>query len=502
MKLAKKLASLTLALVMILALSVPALAAGPEGETPDTTIPATSITVTNAQGGETYNIYKLLDLNVSADLTAYTYTVNEKWTNFFTDAGAGAEYVNIDDQGYVTWKKDKDTADDMIAFGKAAAQYAVDNSVPVAAVAQTPTEDGNVAFTELEPGYYMVTSTNGTKVIIDTTPTNPNPEIKEKNENPNIDKTVEEDSTGAYGDTNDAEIGQVVNFKSVVTAKPGAKNYVVHDKMSEGLTFDATSVEVKAGETTLSLNSDYVVKANAEEEPLDDDCTFHIEFTQTYLDTIIADTEIVITYSATLNNKAIVAGDGNPNETRLDWGEANHTEWDKTVTYTWEMDVLKYGNNDEENLLENAQFVLLNSDETKVAKFDATGKITEWINVPQPTEGAEEVTWEDESILTTDKDGKINIHGLDSADKYLLREIKAPEGYNLVKEPTEVTITRGESATPNTLAQVALTTKVNNNSGTELPSTGGIGTTIFYAVGGVLVLAAVILLVAKKRMAR
>ena len=122
MKHAKKFASLLLALVMVFALATTAFAAG-----------TNSITVNGAQKGETYKLYKMLDLIVNEDQTAYSYTVNSNWTNFFTNGGAGAAYVNIDSQGYVTWKTDKQDASSMEAFGKAAAAFASANNVPKAA---------------------------------------------------------------------------------------------------------------------------------------------------------------------------------------------------------------------------------------------------------------------------------------------------------------------------------------------------------------------------------
>ena len=106
MKHTKKLFSVLLTLVMALALAVPAFAAG-----------TNSITVNNAKKGETYSIYKMLNLSVNEAKTAYSYTVNSNWTNFFTNGGAGADYVNIDSQGYVTWKEDKQDASSMEAFG-------------------------------------------------------------------------------------------------------------------------------------------------------------------------------------------------------------------------------------------------------------------------------------------------------------------------------------------------------------------------------------------------
>ena len=190
----KKFVSVLLALAMTLALSVSALAAG-----------TNTITVTGAQKDETYNIYKMLDLSVNEDKTAYTYTVNTAWKVFFT-TGAGKDYVDINDQGYVTWKTGMDAADKMEAFGKAAAAYAVDNKLQPVGTIKAPADD-SIKFENLESGYYLITSTNGTLAMVDTTPTNPDATVNEKNPDSTIDKQVQEDSTGNYGDKNDADRG-------------------------------------------------------------------------------------------------------------------------------------------------------------------------------------------------------------------------------------------------------------------------------------------------------
>ena len=100
------------------------------------------------------------------------------------------------------------------------------------------------------------------------------------------------------------------------------------------------------------------------------------------------------------------------------------------------------------------------------------------------------------------EEGKIFIKGLDSADKYYLHEVKAPEGYNLLGEDQEVQIAASENTTSHTMTQTALTTRVNNQSGTELPSTGGMGTTIFYVAGSILLIGAAVLLITKRRMGK
>ena len=130
----------------------------------------------------------------------------------------------------MTWKENADVA----AFAKDAEEFAKSLTALDTITAQA---DGSITFNNLEAGYYLVTSTLGTKATVGTTPGNPNPEIQEKNQTPANVKTVEEDSTGKYGSANDADIGQTVNFKSTITAQPGAENYVFEDTMSAGLTY-------------------------------------------------------------------------------------------------------------------------------------------------------------------------------------------------------------------------------------------------------------------------
>lgn len=161
------------------------------------------------------------------------------------------------------------------------------------------------------------------------------------------------------------------------------------------------------------------------------------------------------------------------------------------------MGVLKYANGDENKPLENAQFVLLNKDKNKVATV-VSGKFTGWADVPAAGQDGE-ITWPANTVLTTGKDGKIAIAGLDS-DTYYLREVKAPDGYNKLADDVEVVITGATKGENDQLTYTTVVTKVNNQSGAELPSSGGVGTTVFYVVGGLMVLLAVVLLVTRKKM--
>ena len=476
----KKLVGLLLALVMVFAVS--AAMAAQEG-----TLDGGSITINDAVPEQVYKAYQMLYLeSYNASANAYAYKANSAWETWLRSQSS---YVAFDSQGYVTWVKGADAA----AFAKLAQAQAASMTADATTTAPAAGEGktySTVAFSDLKLGYYLVDTTLGTLCSLDTT--NPSVIMEEKNEVPTNVKTVEEDSTGNYGEKNDADIGQTVNFKSTITAQAGAENYVFHDKMSEGLTY--------TGMTGITLNGTAVDASNytVVTTGLTDGCTFEVRFTQAFCDTLKANDQIVISYTATLNEKAVIAGDGNPNTSKVSYGDSSNTKFtpdSQTKTYTWDVDVFKYTMNGEtETALADAKFTLSkNSDGSnpialvsegnnvyRVAKTGETGTVTE---------------------ITTDATGKFTIKGLD-ADTYYLTETAAPAGYNKLAGP--VTIVIGENGVVNGTTEAPQgvdEVKILNQSGTELPSTGGIGTTIFYVIGGVLVIGAAAMLIAKRKKA-
>ena len=474
----RKLVSLLLAVAMVFAMTT-ALA------TQEGTLTGGSITINDAVPEQTYKAYQLLYLeSYNKDAGAYAYKANSAWETWLKTQ---TTYLSFDAQGYVTWVENADAA----AFAKLAQVEAAKMTADATATAPAAAEGAKystVQFTGLKLGYYLVDTTLGTLCALDTT--NPDVEMYEKNQAPTNVKTVEEDSTGNYGEKNDADIGQTVNFKSTITAQAGAENYVFHDTMSTGLTY--------TGVTGITLNGTAVDASNytVVTESLTDGCTFEVRFTQAFCDTLKANDQIVISYTATLNENAVIAGDGNPNTSKVSYGDSSNTKYtpdSQTKTYTWDVDVFKYTMNGEnETALVGATFTLSkNADGSnpialvsegnnvyRVAKTGETGTVTE---------------------ITTDTTGKFTIKGLD-ADTYYLTETAAPAGYNKLAGP--VTIVIGENGVVNGTTEAPQgvdEVKVLNQSGTELPSTGGIGTTIFYVLGGVLAVGAVALLIAKRR---
>ena len=475
----KKFVSVLLALAMTLALSVSALAAG-EG----------SITIDNAVVDKTYTIYRIFDLNShSDDYKAINYKVSAKWSAFFEKGADGLKYVDIDNQGYVTWKKDASAPE----FAAAAIAFA--EAKGIANDGQKKAAGNTLTFTGLDLGYYLVKSDLGALCSLDTTM--PNVTIKEKNGAPTVDKKVQEGEN--WGKTNDANIGDTVNFETTINVIDGQpKNYVLHDKMSTGLTFKTDSVVVKVGEKTLAAGTDYTLVTTG----LTDGCTFEIRFTDnTTADGVTASVlkpndVVTVSYSATLNDQAVIAGTGNPNETKLTYGENKETAWDTTRTYTWQVDVFKYTMNDKNKVaLKDAEFVL----------YRGTGNNKEYVIVTDGKVSGWTADKTKATVFKTPENGEFSIVGLD-AGTYYLEETKAPAGYNMLKDPIEIVITatidnnNAGTATITYNKTSTGTVEVLNQTGTELPSTGGIGTTIFYVLGGVLMAGAFVMLVVRKRM--
>ena len=517
----KKLLAALLAVAMLCAMAVPAFAADGATGTGATTGTG-SIKIVNTVNGNTYKIYRILDLEYHADTKAYRYTANDTWKSFVETQ---AEYLVVDTKtNAVTWSANKNNAADIQAFANAAGSYA--KAQPIKAD-YTETADGqsdtgaatdnttSITFNNLPLGWYLVVSdlNNGAICSIDTTDTTA--EIKEKNSKPTIEKHVWENGATLAGYSNDASIGDNVKFVINVAVLDGTpKNYVVHDKMSAGLTFNEDSVNVSCYRPTeenpytpikLTKDTDYQLITTG----LSDKCTFEVQLSDNFLK---PGDMIMVEYYATVNENAVIGGEGNDNDTYLKYGNDSKTEHSTTKTYVWEMGVHKYtnlGTGKEDTALADAEFKLYKGADAnkKYASFstantvDGTSvyKLTGWV----ADAGAA-------TAVVTPASGNIKLEGLD-AGTYYLEETKAPVGYNKLTDPITVVIDCGTLPTKagesvsytvkygNTTAADHIV-RVENKAGVELPSTGGMGTTLFYVIGGGLMVAAIVLLVTKKRM--
>ncbi len=483
----KKVLSIALAFVMVLSLSVVAFAAAGDGE----------IIITNAKAGQTYTLYKIFDLaagyiednpETADDEGRYTYTVSSKWAEFVKQAAIKDVYVSVDDFGYVTWVENASAAD----FAELALSFAKANNIEAEA-SVLAVEGETCKATGLVLGYYLIDTTMGTLCALNTTD-HPQ-EVVEKNEDNTSKKEVQEDSTSAWGEENTADIGQVVNFKATIDVKKGTANLVYHDTMSDGLTpvdSDADSVI----DVAVTLNdvavaqANYTVKTGAAEGACKDH-TFCIAFEQAFLNTITADGKIEITYSATVNENAVVE-EAETNSEYISYGENGDITSTpvETKTYTYGVNVLKVDAKDNTPLA-GAKFVIYKQvgDNKEYAVING-GKLVSWTN-----------TQDDATELVSGADGKIAVAGLD-ADTYYLLETQAPTNYNNLKDPVMFIIEEDGDVTDE-VGGTPLenkTIKVENNSGSLLPTTGGMGVTIFYVLGAILMLGAVVVLVTKRRM--
>ena len=551
----KKLAALLLALVMALALTVPALA-----------VDTYSITVNNGNknvsiDGETYYAYKLFDATYSGDNVAYT--VSDAFKDFTYNGKNGDDLISF--LGTLT-----NNAAELDAFAKAALKYATDNNISAAGQA---TADGETATIGLsEPGYYLVTGTatapEGQTVTAACalTTAKPTAEINVKADAPSVDKKIVEGS--AEVEANEASIGDSVNYK-ITSTVPNMKGYtkyffVMEDTLSKGLTFN-DDMAITVGDKALEKGTDYTLT-----ETKNADGTTSLEIVFKNFIQYTAGDAITVTYSATLNQDAeLNPAVGNPNEVRLIYsnnpnevgtgeegnpdkpapGDATgETPKSETKTYVTGIKITKV--DEKNNKLTGAKFeikgegmkvVLVNKemykesasgtyymlkDGTYTTVAPVTDKNADGYNADKydsTTTKYEKVTVVDKTTVPAeinatgyvDANGVLTFEGL-GAGEYTITEIVAPNGYNLLKDPITITITANATLTGCTWTVVktgettgltagddhlfALT--VVNNAGTELPSTGGIGTTIFYVLGSVLVIGAAVVLITRKRMGK
>lgn len=464
----KKLFAALLAAALVLAMAVPAFAV--------TNATKGSITISNTVKDETYTIYRMFKLDsYNAESNTYSYTVESDWEGFFK-TGAGGNYITLDGQNHPTWTAaDENDSTTVAAFAKAALAWAADKKI--SGTKETATGD-TVTFSNLDLGYYLVDSSLGALCGLNTT--NPDATIKEKNGQPTIEKKVKSHYDG-WAEKNTAKIGDTVEFKIVVHVEAGAQSYKVADTMSDGLTFNSSSLKVTYKDAPATANSDYTL------EPGKNGTTFTLTFKDSYVADKVGEA-IVVTYNATLNDKAVVTG--NKNKATLGYG-TNKTVESETTTYTYEFDLVK---------VDGATKKLLNGAEFKLYDAENGGSVIKVV----PVAGGYRVANGDETgaVDTIKVNGKVHISGLDKTT-YWLEETKAPDGYNMLTERKPVSLTNGSNnttLTSSTWSEADHGVAVENNAGTVLPSTGGMGTTLFYVIGGGLMVAAVVLLVTKKRM--
>lgn len=498
MKYMKKFMALLAVLTLALTVAVPAFA--------ETTTPTTyTITINNGTG--TYAAYQIF----KGDLHEKTLS-NIEWGDNVTADGQKALGNAAENAKTIT------TEADAKAFAVKVAKYLTD---PAAGT-------GTDSITGLAAGYYLIKNTNVgedevfTDYILQVVE---NVEVNPKSGKPTLDKQINDD--GAWGVVGDNQIGDTVEFRTITTVPivSGYTHYTyeIHDVMSAGLTSnvkDNADVTIKVNDKTVLDKTYYTVKvdeANANE------FTVTVDVLKAIKDGKMAEENKLYTYyTGILNENAKVYNDGKQdNKAYLVYSNNPHNETSKTQTpekvvydWTFKMGVNKVDGADASKL-SGAKFVLSKNGSCALGAIDDNGNPankTDLIKLIDNGNGSYTVAPADYtgSVVYVMTAGEITIKGLDDATEYYLYETKAPAGYNRLTDAVKFEITAtynatgdectNVTATVNDVEQSSVSVNVENNRGSTLPSTGGIGTTIFYVIGGGLMAVAAVLLVTKKRM--
>ncbi len=430
---------------------------------------AAEIDVQNVIDGETYNAYKILnyrdngktgdDRVVSYYLTASEYasigSVLEAAGFTFTASADGSEYFVNNAENFDAAGAAEYLGGHLSDLGNALGKY------------EATGESGEATFTNLPTGYFFITSSAGSLCGLheDTDIAT----VVEKNTIPEVDKTEKTTGDDYVDGPVDAGIGDTVHYQIVVTDGIGTNNAItLTDTMTAGLDYTAGSIKINGTAVADDADTDnWTVTVSGR--------TITIVFKAAYVATVDNAGEITVTYDATINKDAVVdSATANENKVELTYSEQSMV--DKVYVETYDFVVKKV--DEEGNYLEGAEFKL----------YDAA------------TDGKEITLSKDDTGYVKDPAGTANIV-VDSADgvnvrafapgDYYLEEVVVPNGYNKLAERVKVTITSGNDE--------PVVIEVENKAGAELPSTGGIGTTIFYVVGGLLIIGAAVILVARRK---
>ena len=565
MKTLKSVSALLLALIMVLSLAVPAMAAEQ----------TYTLTINNESNGHTYEAYQIFS-GTLAEKDGKQILSDVKWGtgingDALLQAIAAEPKLNMlhgaTNAESLANKLESVTVDSeyIDLFARIAGSHLV------AVSAESKDVNDHYEITGLSAGYYLIKDKDNTLdgaeseaytkyivyVLKDQT-------VTPKSSVPSVDKSINDTLGGTYGEHEDFDISDTAYYKWVGTLPSNLKDYTTYtytfkDELPQGIRytkFEQVYIEGSDGNTvhvfydvndestendTMPAGMTATIEGNK--------VTLRIDNLLTLYPSILATHKVVVKYSAMVNRDALVV-DAMTNSVYLEYSnnpydaaDFGKTPDDVAHAFTFKIDVDKYDADNSDIKLEGAEFKLyyervenVDGTDTTVQHFakviteefvyvtDEDGKVVE----PKQLRPEEErkingvaadgddvgviYGWttneKDASILDTDEYGKLTVKGLDSGI-YYLKETKAPVGYNLMETPVMIEIIPtysedGDEVSVNykvdSVSQSTSTVGVRNSSGSTLPSTGGMGTTLFYVFGSIMVLAAVILLVTKKRM--
>ncbi|MBE6988125.1 MAG: isopeptide-forming domain-containing fimbrial protein [Ruminococcaceae bacterium] len=525
----KRMVSLVLIMAVFASMAVTAMAAG------------YSIVVKNTNeavkiDGKTFYAYKIFEASYNSNTSSIVYSYDaETCLNVVYNEKSGNELIE--------WLNGVDSnSDDVRAFADHVyTEYIKDEEVTAKG---TATASGETATIDLnEAGYYLVYC-EGSAVddgdtitaAVSLTSTTPSVEISPKFDAPTIEKYIKHNEKDLWENVGDNQIGDIVEFK-IISTVPDTYNYdsytyIIHDEMDQGLTSKVNAdsdVVIKVNDSGDSLaDSLYEVKVNPA-----DGCTFEIK-----VDILAAieagkmkkGDKLHVYYKAELNSGAWIYSEGKQhNIAKLEYsnnpyatGEGGTTattgETAEHVVYDWTYNIAVNKVDDKNNALEGAKFVLAEKEidisdleinaegvPTKTENLIGLVKITDGYCMATSADNTDNVTY----VIDA---GSIMLRGLDDSETYYLYEIKAPDGYNMATKPVTFKIDAeynesGSETADNYPKFIVDETPVNefkinivNQAGTQLPTTGGMGTTIFYIMGTILVIGSAVLLVTRRRM--
>lgn len=483
-----------------------------------------TVSTTDAKfAGKTVNAYKMFSATVSGDGKAVSYTLTDEWKPFFENSTAsgltGATNENVNDKAndYVS----KLQGEDLVAFATKASNWAQTktNSITVGATATVSADASNskytATFTGLDYGYYVVAVPGATlanassqyATLVSVHSTSVTAEIK--GNLPTVDKKVQVNGTGK--DATDAKIGDTLTF-TLTSTIPDMSAYSTYtfnfkDTLSKGLTFgQVTSVKVEGANSPLTVNTDYTVTTPTASN--NNTLTVAMKDFKAKQQ-VNAGKKITVTYTATLNENAVVGGAGNVNSATIQYSnnpstnETGESEPSKVRVFTYGFTVDKYTGDqytDAATRLAGAKFTLApkNGDPMSFVQVNAGSATAN--AVYRVAKAGETGT----TTITTPENGKVDFQGLKNGE-YTLTETEAPAGYNKLASAIGVKVDGRNDGTDNTDATVTITYNndngsvygehasngvipVRNKSGVTLPGTGGMGT-IAFTVIGVLVIA-------------
>lgn len=525
-----------MAFVMALAIVTPAIAQEGAASTPKG-----KITVENAAKGETYGLYKLFDATSDGTHIAYSADkIPDAYVDGNTEDGDDSYDLNLyfarDNKGNITVKeagKDSTNPEKL----NAAAQTALKNWTKRATAVATKTAEGDeVVFDNLLYGYYVLTTTQGTAPAISVDSVNANVVINDKNTTTPITSTDEDGNYKTVND-DDVKVGQEIEYTiSFKTASFNGLNrvtkYVITDDFANGKLTNIGTPTVTIADVENLSSTAYTV-ANWEAGKTG---SITIPWVSEAGDTSLYTNGALVTikYKATVASGADIDGQGNTNTATITFKDKTPegedgpggSETDTATIYTYAVAIQKV--DDSYKKLAGAEFSITDQNNKPVFVTKNSDGVYTYAGSAQNTEGTLLDT------LAVNNDGLLIVKGLDTGN-YTVTETKAPDGYNKLLNSTTVTATKTDATTTSVTTNfdaegnvitvdangnpidsskaVEHTVLVNiddlaatpivvvNNAGATMPSTGGIGTTIFYVVGGVMVAGAVIMLLTKRRVA-